>query len=296
MRTEKFCIITNRDKDCELEVTRQISSLLSEKGKQVMLAADHLAANGAHYTDVTEIPEDTDCAIVIGGDGTLLQAAHDLKGRKLPILGINLGTLGFLAETEQTELKNGIERLLAGDFTVEEHKMLYAVLHTVDGEEKTLFLPEALNDIVVSRSGFSRLITLGVYINGEWVNDYRGDGVIISTPTGSTGYNFSAGGPILPPASDMIVVTPICCHSFGARSIVVSGNDVVSVHVRTSKKTQQEEAIATVDGLYAVNLKAQDCLEIRRAECVTNLIRFRGGSFYRVLRGKFSMSESSGNM
>ena len=296
MRTEKFCIITNRDKDCELEVTRQISSLLSEKGKQVMLAADHLAANGAHYTDVTEIPEDTDCAIVIGGDGTLLQAAHDLKGRKLPILGINLGTLGFLAETEQTELKNGIERLLAGDFTVEEHKMLYAVLHAVDGEEKTLFLPEALNDIVVSRSGFSRLITLGVYINGEWVNDYRGDGVIISTPTGSTGYNFSAGGPILPPASDMIVVTPICCHSFGARSIVVSGNDVVSVHVRTSKKTQQEEAIATVDGLYAVNLKAQDCLEIRRAECVTNLIRFRGGSFYRVLRGKFSMSESSGNM
>lgn len=288
---QNFCIITNRDKDTGLAVTGQVQKLLEAGGKGAVLAPEHVAENGCHYTSAQEIPADTDCVIVIGGDGTLLQAAHDVKDRELPILGINMGTLGFLAETETAELEQAVQRLLAGDFVIEEHKMLSAVVRSVDDNGVTVneqLLPEALNDIVINRSGFSRVITLGVCINGEPVSEYRGDGVIIATPTGSTGYNLSAGGPILTPAADMAVITPVCPHSFGARSIVVSGQDVVSVCVRTSKKTQQEEAIATVDGLSAVNLKAQDCVEIRRAQCVTRLIRFRSGSFFQVLQKKFS--------
>ncbi len=280
---KKFGIITNREKDEGLGVTRRLQELLRLSGAESFLAAG--GTNGGCYTAAEELPEDADGLIVLGGDGTLLHAAHDVAARNIPLLGINLGTLGFLAETEISGMEEAVRKLAAGEYQIEEHMMLSARRLAGRGESAKV-LPDALNDLVISRSGFSRLIAVGVYINGELVNNYRGDGVILSTPTGSTGYNLSAGGPIVSPASNLIVITPICPHSLNARSIVVSDRDTVSIRIRKSKKTQEEEAIATVDGGYAVNLAAEDCVEVRRAAHAAKLIRLNGGSFYRVLRQK----------
>lgn len=286
---EHFCIITNRDKDESMAVTERIVGLLQGAGRQVSLAGVDRRADGSCYTRQEDIPEGTDCVIVLGGDGTLLQAAHDLSGRELPIFGINLGTLGFLAETEVAEMEEAFGKLFSGKYEIKEQMML-SVEVCVGGKKSQL--PDALNDLVITRSGFSRVIGAGVYINGELVNDYRGDGVIIATPSGSTGYSLSAGGPIVSPTTNMMVITPICPHSLNARSIVVSDADVVAVKIRMSKKTQEEEAIATVDGRTAVNLRAEDYVQVRRAARRTKLVRLSGGSFYQVLGAKLSGSHA----
>ncbi len=284
---ERFCIITNRDKDKSMAVTKRIAGLLRAGGKQVCLADVHYRKDGSCYTRAEDVPKETECVVVLGGDGTLLQAAHDLSGRELPIFGINLGTLGFLAETEVTELEGAFAKLFAGQYEIREQMML-SVKVCAGGQEREL--SDALNDLVITRCGFSRVIGVGVSINGELVNDYRGDGVIIATPSGSTGYSLSAGGPIVSPSSNMMVITPICPHSLNARSIVVSDTDTVMVTVRTSKKTQTEEAIATVDGRDSVNLCAEDCVKVCRAVRTTKLVRLSGGSFYQMLGTKLNGS------
>lgn len=284
---ERFCIITNRDKDESMAVTTRIAGLLRAAGKEAYLADTCRREDGSYYTRAKDIPDGTECVVVLGGDGTLLQAAHDLLGRELPIFGINLGTLGFLAETEIAELDEAFAKLFAGQYEIREQMML-SVKIRVGGREGAL--PDALNDLVITRSGFSRVIGVGVYINGELVNDYRGDGVIIATPSGSTGYSLSAGGPIVSPASNMMVITPVCAHSLNARSIVVSDADTVTVKIRRSKKTQTEEAIATVDGRDSLNLCAEDDVTVCRAGRRTKLIRLSGKSFYQMLGTKLSGS------
>lgn len=282
---ERFCIITNREKDGSMEVTNRIAAFLENRGGKVYLAGEENRGGGARYTRAEDIPEDTQCALVLGGDGTILQAAHDLAARQIPIFGINLGTLGFLAETEVAELDAALSKLLAGEYTVKEQMMLAVTVHA--GGRKSA-LPDALNDLVVTRSGFSRVIGAGVYINGELVSDFRGDGVIVATPTGSTGYSLSAGGPIIAPAAGAMVITPVCPHSLNARSIVVSDSDEVTIKVRQSKKTQEEEAIATVDGGASAKLRAGDYIKVRRAGCMVKLVRLSGRSFYQVLRAKLN--------
>lgn len=282
---ERFCIITNREKDGSMEVTNRIAAFLENRGGKVYLAGEENRGGGARYTRAEDIPEDTQCALVLGGDGTILQAAHDLAARQIPIFGINLGTLGFLAETEVAELDAALSKLLAGEYTVKEQMMLAVTVHA---EGRRSALPDALNDLVVTRSGFSRVIGAGVYINGELVSDFRGDGVIVATPTGSTGYSLSAGGPIVAPAAGAMVITPVCPHSLNARSIVVSDSDEVTIKVRQSKKTQEEEAIATVDGGASAKLRAGDYIKVRRAGCMVKLVRLSGRSFYQVLRAKLN--------
>lgn len=274
---KKFCIIANREKDIDLSVTNQIIDVIKENNCSVVVAKQSDASD--HFTDASTVPVDTECAIVIGGDGTIINAAHDLLYMDIPILGINLGTLGFLAEIELHSIKGAILDLIHEDYIVEE-RMMIETTH----QQKNYF---ALNDIVVTRSGFSRIICVGIYVNNSWVQDYRGDGVIISTPTGSTGYNLSAGGPIVAPGSETIIITPICPHSYNARSIVVSSEDTVEIRIRESKKTQEEEAIATIDGDTALNLAANDIVVIKKSELKTKLIRFERQSFFDLIRTKF---------
>lgn len=281
---KKFCIIANREKDIDLSVTNQIMDVIKENNCSVIVAEQ--AATNDHFTDVATIPSDTECAIVIGGDGTIINAAHDLLYTDIPILGINLGTLGFLAEIELHSIKDAMLDLIHGEYIVEERMMfetIYQPLPKVEMNTQSYF---ALNDVVVARSGFSRIICVGIYVNNSWVQDYRGDGVIISTPTGSTGYSLSAGGPIVTPKSKAIIITPICPHSFNGRSIVVSGEDTVEIRIRESKKTQEEEAIVTIDGDMALNLAANDKIVIKKSELTTKLIRFQRQSFFDLLRTK----------
>lgn len=271
----RFCIITNQHKDNALSITREVERYLKEFNCECFRAEK--SAEGG-YTDATGIPEGTDCAIVLGGDGTLLHAAQDLAEREIPILGVNLGTLGFLTEVETGELRDAIQRLVADDYMIEEHMLLKA--------EAGKDVVHGLNDVVVARSGFSRLIRLQLYINGIPLQVYTGDGLLVSTPTGSTAYNLSAGGPVVATGVDMFVITPICPHSLSERSLVISADDRIEIEVIRSRKTQAEEAIATVDGEYFSNLQVGDRIVLSRSELSAKLIRFEKNRFYKALQTK----------
>lgn len=275
---KRFCIITNQEKDNGLSTTCEVEQYLKEYGCECFRAGWTDGDSDAGYTDIHQIPENTDCVIVLGGDGTLLHAVQNLAERGIPILGINLGTLGFLTEVEPSELKESIRRLIADDYMIEEHTMLKA--------EAGGSISHVLNDVVISRSGFSRLIRLKLFINGMPLQVYTGDGLLISTPTGSTAYNLSAGGPVVAPGVDMFVITPICPHSLSERSLVISADDRIEIEVERSRKTQEEEAIATVDGQIFMNLHVGDRIVLSRSERSAKLIRFEKNRFYQALQTK----------
>lgn len=280
---DRFCIITNQEKDREYKMTEQIMRYLKDAGKECFFAPNLLDECENYYTDSNVIPEGTECAIVLGGDGTIIQAANDLVECKMPILGINLGTLGFLAEIEKQHTLEALDCLFKDQYVVELRQMLDGTIQNENGES---YRGLALNDIVITRAGFSRIITMEVFVNGEQVTKYRGDGVIISTPTGSTGYNLSAGGPVIKPDTQAIIITPICPHSLNARSIIVSAKDEIQVRIGKSKKTQLEEAIATFDGRKAIQLKTGDVVVVHKAAEDTRLIKVSKNSFFDILRTK----------
>ena len=282
VRMDRFCIIANREKDEGLAFAGELGDYITAGNGSCNVMADACREDGS-FTDTIRIPEDTQCAIVLGGDGTILRAAASLAGKGVPMFGINLGTLGFLAGTERQGAFAAVDRLLADDVRIEERMMLAAEIYSAG---RKLYEGAALNDIVVTRSGFSRLICAGVYVNGELLGEYRGDGVVASTPTGSTGYNLSAGGPIVMPTAHLILITPICPHSLSAKGIVISADDEVLVLVKESKKTQEEEAFATLDGKEAIRLHAGDRIRIRRADTAARLVRVKDRSFFDVLRTK----------
>ncbi len=231
-----------------------------------------------------EVTKRADLLIVLGGDGTILRASRQAGPRGIPVLGVNVGGFGFLAEVGIRELKEVVPRLLKGDFALDERMMLEAVVER--GEERIEgFL--ALNDMVVTKSGYARLLRLRTYINGEHLATYPADGLIVSTPTGSTAYSLSAGGPIVHPRVEVILVTPICPHMLHARSVVVSGNDTVTVEFGGGV----EEAMLTVDGQEGFLLQGGDRVLIRRATPRAKLIRLHPFRFYTLLRQKLSWGE-----
>lgn len=277
---KKFLIITNKKKDIDLEITNKIISYIDEHGGTSVKIFGN--------PDKKSI-EGVECAIVLGGDGTIIRAATNLYEYDIPILGVNMGTLGFLAEIEKQNLIEALDMLFANDYKLEERFLLSGTVfhNNMKLEEGKL----GLNDIVITRSGFSRIISLEIYVNDKLVDNFRGDGVIISTPTGSTGYNLSAGGPVLIPQAGAVVITPICPHSLTARSIVVSDQDEIKVIVVQSKKTQEEEAIATYDGNYVVEMKAEDGIIIRKAPKTTKLVKIFPTTIYQILRNKLGNHE-----
>ncbi|MFV0344167.1 MAG: NAD(+)/NADH kinase [Anaerocolumna sp.] len=281
---KKFCLITNRDKDINLEVTGQITSYMTSNNKECILLEGRKTQDCGYYsTNTEEITKEIECAIVLGGDGTIIQAANDLLGKNIPIMGINLGTLGFLAEIEKDNIYAALDALFEDDFIKQERMMMNG---RISSNNVDIFNGVALNDIVITRSGFSRIISVSIYVNEELVDRYRGDGVIVSTPTGSTGYNLSSGGPVIKPDAKVMVITPICPHTLGARSIVISAEDSVRVQINDSKKTQEEEAIATVDGREVFLLHSGDNININKAMETTSLIKINGISFFNILRTK----------
>jgi NAD+ kinase len=281
---DKFCLITNREKDQNLEITAEIVSYMKKHKKDcILLDSYQESSQTPHYTDVTSIPDDTQCIIVLGGDGTIIQAAHDLAERNIPILGINLGTLGFLAEIELHNLYEALNGLFREQWFLDNRMMISG---SIKRNKNKVYSGNALNDIVVTRSGFSRIISVSIYVNDELVNRYRGDGVIISTPTGSTGYNLSSGGPVVKPDSQVMIITPICPHSLNSRSIVLDAQDVIRIKIDESKKTQEDEAIATFDGREAILLQAEDIIEIGKAKVETRLVKINHTNFFEILRTK----------
>ena len=273
-----FLIIANKQKDINLEITEQIKHHITRMGA-VCNVYDQYNRN---VTSI-DIPEGTQCILVIGGDGTILAAARMLVGNTIPLLGINLGTLGFLADVNLADLSKTLDLLLKDQYQVENRIMLTAEVYK-QGEKAATYI--ALNDFNINRCGASRVIGLKVGINGSTIDCYRAYGVIVCTPTGSTGYNLSAGGPIINPTCKNFVITPICPHSLTARSIVLAKEDVVTVEIEQIRSNIKEEAIISFDGREGLSIVPGDQVKIYKSQEVTPFIKATEVSFVQILKEK----------
>lgn len=270
-----FFIVTNDGKDVDFMVTNRVKQLLNNAGKTCVLCKKD--ENKRIIRD--EIPEDIDCVIVIGGDGSLIEAARALPEQDIPILGINMGTLGYLTEVEVSHIEEAIEKIVSEEYTLENRMMLEGVFENGDKDI-------ALNDIIVSRKGALRVIHFDLYVNGELLNSYESDGVIISTPTGSTAYNLSAGGPIVEPTASLVVITPICSHALNTSSVVLSADDEIEIRVGKGRNGTTEEVLVAFDGTDPVTLVTGDTVHIRKADAVTKIMKLSKVSFLEILRRK----------
>jgi NAD+ kinase len=220
-----------------------------------------------------------DFVVVLGGDGTILRVARHAAVYDVPIQGINIGTLGYLADVERNKAKEAIKNVIEGRFKTDERMMLEASLgRGCHGHDTNI----ALNEVYVTNAAFSRVIQLGLEINGDYVSSYRADGIMVSTATGSTAYNLSAGGPILKPDTQLMAITHVCPHSLTSRPLVISGNDVVRIRVESS----YSNAMLNMDGQESIPLVNGDVVTIRRSKYVTKTIRTTDMSFYDILRNK----------
>lgn len=274
---KRFYLITNEAKDPGGAFTKKITAFIEEHGGEAVCVKNErqvLAEKGE---------AEVDCALVLGGDGTLLRAAGNMMDSDIPLLGINLGTLGYLAEVESTCAEEAMEKLLRDQFVREERMMLSGTVTTGKREERY-----ALNDIVISRCGSLQILNVRIYVNDLFLNDYCADGVIVATPTGSTGYNLSAGGPIVEPSASLLLLTPICPHTLNTRSIVFSPEDEITVEIPEGKDGHEQVVEANFDGSNTITLKTGDRVLIRRSDKTTGIIRLNTESFLAVLHKKMS--------
>ncbi|MCD7745822.1 MAG: NAD(+)/NADH kinase [Lachnospiraceae bacterium] len=283
-----FYVISNEQKDPGQETAKYIRKYLSDRGRTCYLRGrgGKTARGQYHYTDAKRIPEDVECVLVLGGDGTLLHAARDLVGRRLPLLGVNMGTLGYLAEVDRKNLPEVLDGLIADEYVIEERMMLSgAAWH----QDRVLMSDMALNDIVITRNGRMRVVDFNIYVDGTFLYSYAADGIIVSTPTGSTGYSLSVGGPIISPASSMLLLTAIAPHTMNARPIVLPPDVEVVVEIGSGHEEDATDgAEATFDGDTSVKLNAGDRISITRAGKRTQLIKTKNTSFLELLREKMN--------
>lgn len=275
---KNFYLITNEVKDPQGAFTNRIVSYIERHGGKAVCIKNERQA----FLECDK--KEADCALVLGGDGTVLRAAGNMMDGELPLLGINLGTLGYLAEVESACVEEALDRLLADQFVREERMMLSGRIFAGKQELEQF----ALNDIVISRCGSLQIVNVRIYVNGRFLNDYCADGVIVATPTGSTGYNLSAGGPIVEPSAKLLLLTPICPHTLNTRSIVFSPEDEISVEIPLGKDGGEQLVEANFDGSQKAAMRTGDRLVIRRADKTTGILRLNTESFLAVLHKKMS--------
>ena len=276
----RILIITNSYKDKDLAVTKEIIAFIEEKNVK---CANVFTEVQPGDINIPKEFEDSDCFIVLGGDGTLIHAARVAVSKKIPLIGVNLGTVGYLCELESGDLKSSLEKLINNEFSYEKRMMLSGDVYL---EEKKKFSDVALNDIVIHRGGELKLLDYIIYVNGEHLYTYSSDGIILSTPTGSTGYSMSAGGPIVEPGAELIVITPINPHSLNGKSIIISADDEVIIEIGAGRRKEVEKAQVTFDGRESVALQSGDRIKISKSENVVEIINISNISFLKTLRKK----------
>lgn len=278
---KNFFVITNVNKDSKLEVTERIKSYLELKGAKCLVFSDDLSLEDTNCEST--IPKDTECILVLGGDGTMLQAARENLNSDIPMIGINMGTKGYLTEIEVGSLTDALDCLLKDEYHIESRMMLNGVIHK-SGQEMPAMC--ALNEIAITRKGSLAVIHYNVYVNGKLLKVYSGDGIMVSTPTGSTGYNLSAGGPIASPQSELMLLTPICPHTFNTRTVILSPLDVVEIEIAHGRDGKPQEVEVNFDGNYKEILFSNDKVVIRKAQATTKIVKLSEESFLEVLHSK----------
>lgn len=283
---KKVAVIIKRNKPEGIELAKELVPWLGERGIDAIFDKEVVAALGLKkgYSK-TEIHEIADLIIVLGGDGTLLSIARLAGKRSIPILGVNLGSLGFLTEMTVDELFPILERILEGKYDIEERMMLKASIFR-QGEKITEY--SALNDVVISKGSMARIIDLDTRINDNFLTLYRVDGLIFSTPTGSTGYSLAADGPIVHPTLKAIIIAPICPFTLNNRPIMIPEQSKISVTL----KTENVDYLLTMDGQVAFALKEGDTIEIEKSQSITKLIKSPYRDYFEVLRTKLQWSGS----
>jgi len=281
-RVKNIGIVSNFSKDPEGIRTSAIISKIQQRGMQPLVLPEvYRVINAGKVVKTESFYSLSDIILVLGGDGTLLRAARQACKYGLPVLGINMGRLGFLTEIEVSDIDLALDSILAGDYYIEQRMMLKAELVRQGGGVCQLI---ALNDIAIAKASFARIIHLKVFINDDFVGYYPADGVLVSSPTGSTAYSLSAGGPIINPAMECLLLTPICPHALNARAIVTDSKDKIRIVVADKSR----DVLLTVDGQEGVPVHKGDNIIITKAEVVTRLIRIRKRSFFNLLKDKMA--------
>lgn len=278
-------VIANPEKPGAEALVRRVAAALRRAGRRVAYDTDTarmMDRKAAGVASLSALARQTDLLLVLGGDGTMLRAAREVAGQATPLLGINLGNLGFLTAVSPERLSSGLRRLWEGHFELEERSLLEAEVRMGSSTVTVL----ALNDLVLARGQTSRLIELGVEVNGELLTRYRCDGLITSSPTGSTAYSLAAGGAIVSPDAEVMMLTPICPHTLSIRPMVINLSARVDVTLVSDRLT----ATMTADGQQQMELSPGTRVTIRRSRRTVRLVRLSGGNFYATLRHKFGWS------
>lgn len=267
----------------------QIASIIVKRFLAVgieVLMEDSLAEQVGQVNGFSseEIPAQVDLIIVLGGDGTLISVARLIGEAQVPIVGVNLGQLGFLTEITREELPEMLDRLIAGDYRVSERMMIDAFIHR---EDRVVGKYTMLNDAVINKGALARIIDMETYVDGRHLSTYKADGLIVSTPTGSTGYSLAAGGPIIYPEINSLLITPICPHMLTNRPIIIWSRSVIEIEV----KFQDDVVFFTADGQVGHKLLPGDRVEIRRSELRTRLVSSPSREYFQILRTKLSWGE-----
>jgi NAD+ kinase len=272
-------IIANVKKELTRGVVKEIIRWTGENKVDVFICEELTPLIGQEEKSLPrwKLWEASELLISLGGDGTMLASARAVGEHQTPILGINLGGVGFLTEINSNDLQSTLNKLKNGDYFIEKRMVLET---EIEGVKK--FAQYALNDVVIDKGGVARLFLLHLYAKDEFICSYSADGLIISTPTGSTAYSLAAGGPIINPRMNAMIVSPICPHTLASRPIVFSENETLKVIVELSSR----EAVLTIDGQVAFGLKSGSSVLVHKAKHSVNLIKFRDRSFYEILRRK----------
>jgi NAD+ kinase len=280
MAIKRIGIIANIDKEKSEEYTLQLRDWLVARGLKVYLEK-HIArkAGASDGMERRHLASEVDLIVVFGGDGTILRLAHFIRGIEIPIVGINMGGFGYLTEVNLSEMYCSLERILAGNYEMEKRMMLDVA---IKGRDTEIEEQAVLNDVVIGRGNLSRMVELEAFVNGEFLTTFKADGIIVSTPTGSTAYSLSAGGPIVYPKMACMVISPLCPHMLTNRPIILPGDVVVTVKLLT----KEQGATVTLDGQISYDLKAGDTVTICRSPYVTNLISSPLRDYWEILRKK----------
>ncbi len=287
-KIRRIGLLANTDKVTCRPVVQKAAALIAKSGRTVVTEAATgrmTRLNCETARDAADLARQTDLIIVFGGDGTMLRAAREVAGTRAPLLGINVGGLGFLTAVSSREFAWALDRIWAGEFTLESRPLI-RVAGTISGRE---IKDHALNDFVISRGAGSRLIDLEVSVDGLELTHYRCDGLIVSSPTGSTAYSLAAGGAIVSPNADVFTLTPICPHTLSNRSVILNLNS----SIRVKALSERPEIVLSGDGEMVAELPRGQSVTISRSRDSIRLLRFDGSSFYQTLRQKLNWSGSN---
>ena len=285
MKLDSVGLIVNYKKEKTRETACRIIDWLNSKKLKVRIEGNMGKELGKEELNcpTEKFLKEVDLIISLGGDGTLLRAARLAAVEDIPVFGVNLGGLGFLTQIGINDLEKSLEKLYQGRYFLDERMMLNCTVKR-RGEEIGKFT--ALNDVVIGKGAFARIICLATYVNNDYVITYSADGLVVSTSTGSTAYSLSAGGPILNPNINSIILTPICPHTLSARPLIIGENDQVKIKLESS----EEKVMVTIDGQEGFVLKPKDEVMIKKSDHKTRLITFKEKSFYAILREKLRWS------